>query len=78
MSIIGPPDRAPDPLADGMRWCKCGLHSFPNLIGHGILRNATACPVCRPADFEAHVQPPNVHTVNWLTDDSQRLPRETS
>lgn len=78
MTIIGPPDREPDTLAHGMRWCPtCGLHAFPNLIGQTILRNALGCPVC--VDYDQPVQQkPVVHTVTWLTDDSQRIPREAS
>lgn len=74
MTIIGPPDRKPDTPTAGMRWCECGLHQHPAMIGRHVLRPAKGCPSCWPADYQAHVQPPNVHTVTWLTDDSQRLP----
>lgn len=76
MTIIGPPSRPADPLANGFRWCKCGLHQHPAQIGHYVLRPATGCPLCASSEYTDRAQKPTTHVVTWLTDDSQRIPRE--
>lgn len=79
MTIIGPPDRAPDPLEDGFEWCSCGLHPFPARLAFRIATVHTACPICAPESYVGkRIQKPVAHTVTWLTDDSQRMPREAS
>ena len=78
MSIIGPPDREPDTLAPGMRWCpQCGVHQYPaewarNGYHAGV---QTGCPVC--VDYRVKPEPelaPRVFT--WRT--NERAPREAS
>lgn len=77
--IIGPPSRPADPVAFGFRWCACGLHQHPAQIGTSVLRVAKGCPSCFPKDYSAHVQKKQAaHVVTWMTDDSQRVPREAS
>lgn len=78
MTIVGPPDREPDKLAPGFKWCPtCGLHQYPAHIGPTILRNATGCPCC--TDYDTPIQKPTpAHVVTWMTDDSQRIPQEAS
>lgn len=76
--IIGPPSRPADDLAHGFRWCSCGLHQYPSMIGHSILRVATGCPVCVDYQDQRPVKKPATHVVTWLTDDSQRIPRESA